>query len=100
MRTVRKRPFLQRFLERSDDRRVVSRAKKHAIKRMLESGVKGLKQEDLIRAIKDEFKENEDLPNTTNPDDWAKIAGRKSEKIIHVRTMAGRATADAKRLKP
>ena len=77
---------------------VVSRAKKHAIKRMLESGVKGLKQEDLIRAIKDEFKENEDLPNTTNPDDWAKIAGRKSEKIIHVRTMAGRATADAKKI--
>lgn len=77
---------------------VVSRAKKHAIKRMLETGVKGLKQEDLIRAIKDEFKENEDLPNTTNPDDWAKIAGRKSEKIIHVRTMAGRATADAKKI--
>ena len=66
---------------------VVSRAKKHAIKRMLESGVKGLKQEDLIRAIKDEFKENEDLPNTTNPDDWAKIAGKKGEKIIHVRTI-------------
>ncbi len=77
---------------------VVSRAKKHAIKRMLETGVKGLKVEDLIRAIKDEFKENEDLPNTTNPDDWAKIAGRKSEKIIHVRTMAGRAAADTKKI--
>lgn len=77
---------------------VVSRAKKHAIKRMLETGAKGLKLEDLIRAIKDEFKENEDLPNTTNPDDWAKIAGRKSEKIIHVRTMAGRAAADTKKI--
>ncbi|TAJ98349.1 MAG: proteasome ATPase [Candidatus Manganitrophaceae bacterium] len=77
---------------------VVSRAKKHAIKRMLETGAKGLKEEDLIRAIKDEFKENEDLPNTTNPDDWAKIAGRRNEKIIHVRTMAGRAAADSKKI--
>jgi proteasome-associated ATPase len=77
---------------------VVSRAKKYAIKRMLKTEVMGLKQEDLIHAIKDEFKENEDLPNTTNPDDWAKIAGRKSEKIIHVRTMAGRTAADTKKI--
>lgn len=77
---------------------VVSRAKKYAIKRVLESGVKGLKLQDLISAIKDEFKENEDLPNTTNPDDWAKIAGRKSEKIIHVRTMAGKPAADSKNI--
>jgi proteasome-associated ATPase len=77
---------------------IVSRAKKYAIKRMLETGVKGLKLQDFISAIKDEFKENEDLPNTTNPDDWAKIAGRKSEKIIHVRTMAGRAAADSKKI--
>jgi proteasome-associated ATPase len=77
---------------------IVSRAKKYAIKRMLESGVKGLKLQDFISAIKDEFKENEDLPNTTNPDDWAKIAGRKSEKIIHVRTMAGRAATDSKKI--
>ena len=45
-----------------------------------------------MNAIRDEFKENEDLPNTTNPDDWAKIAGRNSEKIVHIRTMAGQAT--------
>lgn len=77
---------------------VVSRAKKYAIKRMLETGVRGIREHDLIRAIKDEFKENEDLPNTTNPDDWAKIAGRKSEKIIHVRTMAGKAAADTKKI--
>ncbi|HLG22077.1 MAG TPA: proteasome ATPase [Candidatus Manganitrophaceae bacterium] len=77
---------------------IVSRAKKYAIKRMLETGTKGLKLQDLIRAIKDEFKENEDLPNTTNPDDWAKIAGRKSEKIIHVRTMGGRTAADTKKI--
>lgn len=77
---------------------IVSRAKKYAIKRALETGAKGLKQEDLINAIQDEFKENEDLPNTTNPDDWAKIAGRKSEKIIHVRTMGGRAAVDSKKI--
>ncbi|HZR46581.1 MAG TPA: proteasome ATPase [Candidatus Manganitrophaceae bacterium] len=77
---------------------IVSRAKKYAIKRALDNGVKGLKLQDFIYAIKDEFKENEDLPNTTNPDDWAKIAGRKSEKIIHVRTMAGKAATDSKKI--
>ncbi|MFQ5779735.1 MAG: proteasome ATPase [Nitrospiria bacterium] len=77
---------------------IVSRAKKFAIKRVLETGVKGLKRQDLIHAIKDEFKENEDLPNTTNPDDWAKIAARKSEKIIHVRTMAGKPAADSQKI--
>ncbi len=68
---------------------IVSRAKKYAIKRMIEKGEKGLTQQDLLRAIRDEFRENEDLPNTTNPDDWAKIAGRRSEKIVHVRPIAG-----------
>ena len=77
---------------------IVSRAKKHAIKRFLDCKIKGLKSEDLIRAIQEEFKENEDLPNTTNPDDWAKIAGRNTEKIIHVRTMAGRSAADSQKI--
>jgi proteasome-associated ATPase len=71
---------------------IVSRAKKYAIKRMIASGEKGIKTEDLLHALRDEFKEHEDLPNTTNPDDWAKVSGRKGEKIIHVRTMGGRAT--------
>jgi len=71
---------------------IVARAKKYAIKRMIASKQKGLIAEDFLRAVKDEFKEHEDLPNTTNPDDWAKIAGRKSEKIVHIRTMGGRAT--------
>ncbi len=77
---------------------IVSRAKKHAIKRVLNNEEKGLKCQDLIQAIQEEFKENEDLPNTTNPDDWAKIAGRKSEKIIHVRTMAGRSATEAHKI--
>jgi proteasome-associated ATPase len=66
---------------------VVSRAKKYAIKRAIANEGKGLRNEDLMRAVRDEFKEHEDLPNTTNPYDWAKIAGKKGEKIIHVRTI-------------
>ena len=75
---------------------IVARAKKYAIKRLIGTGERGLKTDDLLRAVRDEFHEHEDLPNTTNPDDWAKIAGRKSEKIIHVRTVSGRATESHK----
>jgi proteasome-associated ATPase len=71
---------------------VVARAKKYAIKRMISTGQKGIRGEDLYRAMRDEFREHEDLPNTTQPDDWAKIAGKKGEKIIHVRTMGAKAT--------
>ncbi|TMK83959.1 MAG: AAA family ATPase, partial [Actinobacteria bacterium] len=66
---------------------VVARAKKQAIKRFLETNEKGLRQEVLFLAIRDEFKENEDLPNTTNPDDWARISGKKGERIVYVRTL-------------
>ncbi len=66
---------------------IVSRAKKLAIKRAIGGEDKGLKKEDFLKAIREEFKEQEDLPNTTHPDDWAKIAGKKGEKIIHVRTL-------------
>jgi len=66
---------------------IVSRAKKFAIKRVIATQERGLKADDLLRAIREEFKEHEDLPNTTNPDDWAKIAGKKGEKIVHVRTV-------------
>jgi proteasome-associated ATPase len=66
---------------------VVSRAKKLSIKRTISGGEKGLTSEDFLHAIREEFKEQEDLPNTTHPDDWAKIAGKKGEKIIHVRTL-------------
>ena len=68
---------------------IVRRAKKEAIKRFLSTGEKGIKTEDLSRAIRDEFKENEDLPNTTNPDDWARISGKKGERIVYVRTLLG-----------
>jgi proteasome-associated ATPase len=68
---------------------IVRRAKKEAIKRFLSTGEKGIKTDDLLTAIRDEFKENEDLPNTTNPDDWARISGKKGERIVYVRTLLG-----------
>ena len=68
---------------------IVARAKKTAIKRFLSVGEKGLKAADLLDAIRAEFKENEDLPNTTNPDDWARISGKKGERIVYVRTLIG-----------
>jgi proteasome-associated ATPase len=68
---------------------IVRRAKKEAIKRFLSTGEKGIKEGDLLVAIRDEFKENEDLPNTTNPDDWARISGKKGERIVYVRTLLG-----------
>ncbi len=66
---------------------VVARAKKLAIKRLIDDGDRGLRTDDLITAIRDEFRENEDLPNTTNPDDWARISGKKGERIVYVRTL-------------
>ncbi len=66
---------------------VVRRAKKRAIKRFLESGEKGIRAEDLVAAVDQEFREHEDLPNTTNPDDWAKVSGKKGERITYVRTL-------------
>ncbi len=66
---------------------IVDRAKKMAIKEFLETGQKGLRVAHLLSACLDEFKENEDLPNTTNPDDWAKISGKKGERIVYIRTL-------------
>ena len=66
---------------------VVRRAKKLALKRYIQTSEKGIKVEDLLNAVREEFKENEDLPNTTNPDDWAKISGKKGERIVYVRTL-------------
>jgi proteasome-associated ATPase len=66
---------------------IVNRAKKVAIKRFLQIGRKGIVAADLFTAVTDEFKENEDLPNTTNPDDWARISGKKGERIVYVRTL-------------
>jgi proteasome-associated ATPase len=66
---------------------IVDRAKKMAIKDFLDAGQKGLRVSHLMASIIDEFKENEDLPNTTNPDDWARISGKKGERIVYIRTL-------------
>ena len=66
---------------------IVRRAKKLAIKRFLSHGEKGLILDDFITSIREEFHEHEDLPNTTNPDDWAKISGKKGERITFIRTL-------------
>jgi len=68
---------------------VVRRAKKLALKRYIGKGEKGINTDDLLTAVREEFKENEDLPNTTNPDDWAKIAGKKGERIVYVKPLMG-----------
>ncbi|MGA4987100.1 proteasome ATPase [Nonomuraea bangladeshensis] len=66
---------------------IVDRGKKMAIKQFLETGQKGLRVQHLLTACVDEFSENEDLPNTTNPDDWARISGKKGERIVYIRTL-------------
>jgi proteasome-associated ATPase len=66
---------------------IVRRAKKLAIKRAIAEGERGIRLDDLLDSIRQEFKEHEDLPNTTNPDDWAKISGKKGERIVYIRTL-------------
>jgi proteasome-associated ATPase len=77
---------------------IVDRAKKMAIKDLLTTGQRGIRVEHLLTSCVDEFKENEDLPNTTNPDDWARISGKKGERIVYIRTLvSGGKGADAGR---
>ncbi|HEU4480772.1 MAG TPA: proteasome ATPase [Actinomycetota bacterium] len=73
---------------------IVRRAKKTAIKRTIAGEPKGINTDDLIHAIHQEYKENEDLPNTTNPDDWARVSGKKGERIVYIRTLVGEHTKD------
>ena len=81
--------FFKDFVSGAMIRNIVSRAKKMAIKRLIssEGKEKGISLNDLKVAIREEYRENEDLPNTTNPDDWAKISGRKGEKIVNIRAL-------------
>jgi proteasome-associated ATPase len=68
---------------------IVRRSKKLSIKRQISGGKRGISTDDLVSSIRQEFREHEDLPNTTNPDDWAKISGKKGERIVFVRTLLG-----------
>ena len=81
--------FFKDFASGAMIENIVRRAKKDAIKRQIAGGDLGLAEHDLVAAIKQEFREQEDLPNTTNPDDWAKISGKKGERIVYVRTLVG-----------
>ena len=73
---------------------IVRRAKKSAIKRLISTGTGGIRSADLLDAIHQEYKEHEDLPNTTNPDDWARISGKKGERIVYIRTLIKSLDAD------
>ena len=79
--------FFKDFSSGAMIQNVVDRAKKSAIKAFLATGQRGIRVEHLLGACVDEFKENEDLPNTTNPDDWARISGKKGERIVFIRTI-------------
>ena len=79
--------FYKDFLSGAMLENIVRRAKKRAIKRRIDGGDGGIITADLISSVVDEFLEHEDLPNTTNPDDWAKISGRKGERIVYIRTI-------------
>ncbi|MEY3492936.1 MAG: proteasome-associated ATPase, partial [Actinomycetota bacterium] len=74
---------------------VVRRAKKLAIKRVIAGGERGVTTTDLVDSIRQEFREHEDLPNTTNPDDWARISGKKGERIVFIRTLVNEGKASA-----
>lgn len=87
---VTKKLYFKDFNSGAMTENIVNRAKKAAIKEVIAGGTKGLRQQHLIDAIVDEFKENEDLPNTTNPDDWARISGEQGEKITFVKTLISR----------
>ena len=90
--------FFKDFVSGAMIENIVSRAKKAAIKRFIGSdgAEKGMCLEDLKAAIREEYQENEDLPNTTNPDDWAKISGRKGEKIVNIRALINEPTQEKK----
>ena len=90
--------FFKDFVSGAMIENIVSRAKKSAIKRFISSDGtdKGMCLEDLMAAIREEYHENEDLPNTTNPDDWAKISGRKGEKIVNIRALINEPARDKK----
>ena len=79
--------YFKDFMSGAMIENIVSRAKKAALKSELETGVRGITLEQLMTACYDEFRENEDLPNTTNPDDWARISGKKGERIAFMRTL-------------
>lgn len=79
--------FFRDFASGAMIENIVRKAKKYAVKRAIAKKATGLKLEDFLQAVRAEFRENEDLPNSTNPDDWAKISGKKGERIVFLRVL-------------
>lgn len=75
---------------------IVAKAKKAGVKREIAGKGRGIKLDHLLQAVRDEFRENEDLPNSTNPDDWAKISGKKGERIVFLRVLVPKEGEDEK----
>jgi proteasome-associated ATPase len=93
--------YFQDFASGAMIESIVRRAKNLALKRYISRGDKGISSADLITAVREEFKENEDLPNMSNPDDWAKIAGRKRDRIVAIKPVvvdAQARTSDVERI--
>lgn len=88
--------YFKDFLSGAMIENIVRRAKKSAIKRELAGEPRGIRVDDLLEAVTTEFREHEDLPNTTNPDDWARISGRKGERIVYVRTLVGEDASESR----
>jgi hypothetical protein len=86
------RPLFQRLRLGRDDRVGGAARQELALKRYIGGAGKGLTTADLFAAVREEFKENENLPNTTNPDDWAKIAGKKGDRIVYVKSLVGQSS--------
>src|SRR3984893_9739063 len=87
--------FFKDFASGAMIENVVRRSKKMSIKRQIAGGARGIATTDLVDSIRQEYREHEDLPNTTNPDDWAKISGKKGERIVYVRTLLSHGTDTA-----
>ena len=87
--------FFKDFASGAMIENIVRRSKKLAIKRAIADGERGICLDDLLASIRQEYKEHEDLPNTTNPDDWAKISGKKGERIVFIRTLLSTDDDDA-----
>jgi proteasome-associated ATPase len=79
--------FFKDFASGAMIENIVRRAKKRAIKREIAGEGRGIRTQDLLESIRQEYKEHEDLPNSTNPDDWAKISGKKGERIVFLRVL-------------
>lgn len=86
--------FFKDFASGAMIENIVRRAKKTAVKREIASGQRGIRRSDLLTGIRDEYRENEDLPNTTNPDDWARISGKKGDRIVFIRTLLHQETKE------